>query len=347
MIDSNTKFEPKTDLYFIHLLHLYSITTDPSNADQYFQNLHDIALKINIKGSLKLIYQNRTLLQIFIMKEEFKVPNYVLFYQKKGKLFKKHIFQKCFVAQNSFGRLKKNSQKVQKPSYYYNCEVVVERKEDFSETQERKRAQTEKGILVQKDFKWPDVKDIEGYDCRLRFTDLKEKRVKAVYFREVKDAQIIKNNAIFERLVHQNRDSKNVAQKIVNMWKVQMAGNFYSIYLRKFFCKQGSFKLLLDSLTTINQKVKDEIKAMNFNVNESTYKDNNKADFFKNAHAPQKEQAPKEQTIHISKSQVSELEDVSAEMLTNHLLSNRNIVEEVTSKREPEEKQKEKEKASV
>ena len=175
---------------------------------------------------------------------EFRPSNEFYVFQKIGKVFGKTVKRSCSISSEFCVQvLEKGSKKPLKPRYFKDMEVLLQKKVDVDKKNSF-------------NFEWPDDKS-QNFTARLIFTRMKgnKKKLLAIYFTDIKEAESVKNNAIFQKLLSRSPQVKEDVLKRISNWRIIHTECFYK-QLLKFQTKEN-----FDLISKQNEIMKNKIRA--------------------------------------------------------------------------------------
>lgn len=178
---------------------------------------------------------------------EFRPSNEFYVFQKIGKMFGKSVKRSCSISSEFCVQvLEKGSKKPLKPRFFKEMEVLLQKKVDVDKTNSY-------------NFEWPDDKN-QNFTTRLIFTRMKgnKKKLLAIYFTDIKEAQSVKNNAIFQKLLTRSPQVKEDVLKRISNWRIIHTEFLYKQLLK--FQKKENFDLISKNNETLKSKIRAFIK---------------------------------------------------------------------------------------
>ena len=302
------KYKSKKDSVerkFMILSELQEMLKDQEDTQAYLHNLLKIIKRQDLQlYRTKLNFKNRQVNKI-ADENTFNLPkNYVLL-QKKGKLFRKVELRDCYMTTQAFGQIKnKDKKRLYKPVPFRDQYVYLETKSRVMAEVAKEKSIKKKGMEVKKTLKWPDKKDLDDYNIRLRFVEMKKDRQRAIYVTSVPFAINLKNHTIIQRVIAIDPNKKVKLNVIKSIWKIKQAEYFYNNYLKRFFRDPKACKGLIHANDALTNKVKVYLKENFPNLYDSQYDPNKGYNFHDNSHLDikkKKEENEHDPSLEVSK----------------------------------------------
>ena len=302
-IKKNLLPKKKIKIFFMILKEMELLIKNQDSIAYHIKNIVQIFNEIDITDFLYHINTNKKFINEIIKKIIFIYPENDLVLQKKGKFLNKTIFRKCFLAIDSFGQIKKkNDKKIEKPMFFRNHDVILEKKNDMIKFFEKQMDLKKKNLVIKKIMKWPEKKEIKDFPIRLRFCDLKDGKEKCVYFKNSEFAFRTKNNSICQKLIFLDRERKLKFRVFSSIFRIKQSQFFYDKYL-KHFLQEKSFSKIIKNGIIIKNSIKRYLKTNYPNLYDSGYQQNEKLDFYDNSQIKlkkkKKEKKKKKKKINI------------------------------------------------
>lgn len=282
------KFDSKkdaTERSFMIMMELEEMLKDEADTPIYLQNLISIVKGNDLKiFSAKLNFKQR---QVAKVEEEnsFSLPKDYLQLQKIGRLLKRTEIRDCYMTQQAIGQIKnKDKKKLFKPNLFRDQYVVIESKNKVNAAIEKEKELKAKGMNMKKVLAWPEKKELNKYNIRLRFEEMKSDRQRAIYISSIPFAMNLKNHAVVQRVLHIDPNKKLKINVLKTIWKVKHAEYFYNNYLKPFFRDPNSCKELVAYNETLKNRIKNYLKVNYPNLYDSQYDPNNRYNFHDNSH---------------------------------------------------------------
>ena len=282
------KFDSKKDAIdrsFMILMELEEMLKDEADTPIYLKNL----ITIVKGGDLQTFYDKLNFKQRQIGKVEeensFSLPKDYLQLQKIGRFLKRMEIRDCYMTQQAFGQIKnKDRKKLFKPNLFRDQYVVMESKNKVIASLNKEKELKSKGVNMKKMLAWPDKKELNKFNVRLTFEEMKSDRQRAIYISSVPFALNLKNHAIVQRVLFIDPNKKLKINVLKSIWKVKQAEYFYNSYMKPFFKDTESCKELVAFNDIIRNRIKNYLKANYPNLYDSQYDPNNRYNFHDNSH---------------------------------------------------------------
>lgn len=168
---------------------------------------------------------------------DLSLPKKPFLMQKLGKIFKKSMIRDSFMTKDKFGQLKsKKNTELIKTVAFENQQVAIQTRKD----KKNKEGKADKTGKEDSPLVWVDSKELKDANYRVCFTDMTTGRLRALYFNDRVQAQLIHNNSIAQRiLAGRAKGVKAMLGACRGQWAVRQAEYFYLIRLRGFLTGGG------------------------------------------------------------------------------------------------------------
>lgn len=180
-----------------------------------------------------------------------------------------HRIRPAYLTTKKYGQIKNsNMKKLFKPQNFADSEVLLENKNEVLALKDKEKEKKKNKIPFEKILKWYEVKDCFH---RLRFKDFQKKRQRALYLKNKEQAQMLKNNAIAQRIFQENPNRGKFFKVLLNIWKIKQSECFYQFYLKKLFRNEQNEEKMKNYNQNVQEGTKAYLKLYHPNLYDSGY----------------------------------------------------------------------------
>lgn len=209
----------------------------------------------NMKQFYALISQKLTQTKTTVEELQF-VPPAGLVLHKTGESLSAVALRQVLISREYFGQpMKKDGTQAYKLNAFKDNYVSIETKksvEDKLNSLSKMKADP-KGTVV---FPWPNKKELSEFSFRVFFEEIKTKRPRAIYCRNIQQARMIRDNAIVLRANEKPAELQALGQTLVKLQKIKSSELFYRRFMKMFFWNQ----INVSRLSAENENLSDLLR---------------------------------------------------------------------------------------